>query len=739
MIMKIKTIALISLFLCIGSGIAPLTAQMSMPLIQAEKQESEGDFMILSGNVEINWEEYTIYADYLRFNTKTKEITAQGRVTMSSNETVLSGERLQFNLETKKGVMFDTHGQMPPTVSYKTNRMEQIDNDTLKFKKLDFSSCSQCVPRWKLTCTGGKIKKEKYIEMKNAVLKVKKIPLFYIPYIRYPLNKNGRATGFLFPGIGRSDRRGFFLLNSFFWAVKPNVDLTLSLDYYGKAGIGAAQEFRYLFKGMQGNVKYYYFKYKDSAILGPDEEPVGNEFYSRNKSDYLLNIEHKQRLNFLNTRIIVTVDKQSDANFLRLFSNDFDSVLRRVSKSSVNINSSYKNIKLSLSAMQTDTYYTFNNRSRTLRYLPKITLNWNQQKIWKVPGYFSLNANYSDMTRQGKSYDLDDTIYLSDVNSKRLNLNPSYTLKLLTTPWLNAKATVTSKNSFYPKSLDPETGESVDEPLHLVYNTANVELKGPIFNKIYEFKNSKIKHLIVPSVKMRYATKVKEEDRARLMPVDNFDYPLYSYVGFTLTNRLLYKGQQDTSAREILSHIISQEYYFDPELAHRYRKINDTFPAFSELKNTLRLRLFKYFNIDASASFNHSMDADKFLDNFSRMRLSIAYNNRKSFFHGNFFFNRFINVYAAPGYIFNRDSIGGNAYFDVTGFPIKLDANVNYDITDKLFRNATFKLTYDYQCIQFNAEMRLYRFQGRTETQFNIGVNFGYMGMVKDFLGTDKR
>jgi len=83
--------------------------------------------------------------------------------------------------------------------------------------------------------------------MSNVLFKIKKIPVFYVPYLRYPLTDTGRATGFLFPGIGRSNLRGFFLFNSFYWNIKPNVDLTLGLDYYGKAGIGINEEFRYLF------------------------------------------------------------------------------------------------------------------------------------------------------------------------------------------------------------------------------------------------------------------------------------------------------------------------------------------------------------------------------------------------------------------------------------------------------------------------------------------------------------
>ncbi len=706
--------------------------------IKSEVSYLENNRQIARGNVEISWEEYRIYADYIEYDPNTKDVVAQGRVTMCSNDTVLSGERLNFNLKTRSGVIYDTYGQVPPTVRYKTDKLSQVDNETLKFNKIDFTTCSQCVPRWKITCSKGKIKKEKYIEMSNIVLKIKKVPIFYLPYMRYPLNPDGKATGFLFPRLGRSDLRGFFIMNSFFWDIKPNLDLTLGVDYFSKAGIGTSQELRYLFNNVSGNIKFYYFKYKNGVILPKGTTPTSNTFYTYNNSDYYLTADHKQSLSFLNTKIIAKVDKQSDANFLRLFSSNFDSILRRTSGSSISISSSLKNMKFSASASQNDTYYTFSNESRTLRYLPVVTFNLNQQKIWKLPGYLSLDLSYASIKRQGKSYEADDVIYTTDIQTNRLNINPSYRLRLIDVPWLNTLLSFSAKNSFYPKSIDPETDEIVNKPLHLSYQTVVLDFKGPVFSKIFEFKNSKLKHLINPGITIQYVTKVNPEKRAQLIPVDNFDNPDYSYVGFYFTTRLLGKTSTQKSPTELLSYTISQDYYFDPKEANRNRQVNGVYPSFSELRNTLRLRLFKYFSVDATVNFNHyATTAPTFLDRFSRLNLSIAYTNKKSPIYGSFNYSRYINMYNTEKDYFNRDTIGGSLNVDVPGFPLKLDSKVYYDLTDKVFRNASFKISFDYQCIYFNTELKLYKYQNRIETQFDIGITLGNLGMVKDFLGLD--
>ncbi len=695
------------------------------PKIQADNQEITEKKLIASGNVEIAWEDYRIYADYLEFNQETKDLLAKGRVTMTSSETVITGERLRFNLKERTGEMYDTYGQMPPTIRYTTDKLTQVDNDTLTFKKLSFTSCSQCVPRWKITCSKGKIKKEKYVEMKHTIFKIKKIPVLYIPYIRYPVDKDGRATGFLIPNFGNSSLRGFFLLNSFFWDIKSNVDLTLNFDYYAKAGIGVAEEFRYLFKNMDGDIKFYFFKYKKDNILKTEST-----------SDYFLKMDHKQKINFLNTRIKVSIDRQSDANFLRLFSNDFDAVLSRISRSSISVDSSISNLRFSLSASQNDTYYTFANQSRSVRYFPSININLNQQKIWKFPGYLSISTSYSTINRVGKSYEEDEEILLTDISSTRMSLNPSYTLSLVKFPWLSANLSLQSKHTFYPKSRDPvNKNKIIDEPLNLQYQSANVTLKGPILSRIFEFKNGRIKHLIEPKITFSYVTKVDDEIKDRLITVDYSDFPSYSYVGFSLSTRLLYKSKRkavSASAREILSYTVDQDYYFDPALANRDRMIEGVYPEFSQLVNTLRVRPFKDFFMDASLVYNY------YRKEFTRVRFSLAYRNEESFLYGNFFYNTYINQYAKSDYVLNRETIGGRLNINIPRFPLKFNADVNYDITDREFRLGSFLLTYDYQCIQFRTELRLFRYSGRVETQFNFGVSFGNLGMVKDFLGIEK-
>lgn len=681
------------------------------------------------GNVEFIWEDYRVYADYVEYHVKEKLVVARGRVTMTSKDTVVSGEQLSLNLKDGTGLMYDVYGQMHPTVRYTADKWTRLDEDTYKFKNFRFTSCAQCVPRWRLTCTRGKIKREKYLEMTNVVLKIKKIPVLYLPYLSYPIKD--RATGFLFPVFGESDLKGFYIQNSFFWDIKDNVDLTLNFDYLSKAGMGAAEEFRYLFRNLEGYLKFYYFKYRLEEV---EEKPgsMVNIFGKESEYDYYINLKHIQRINFLDTRIVADVDNQSDPSFLRLFDNNFDRSLSNRYYSSIYLKSSLSNINFSVNARKNVTFYTFagTDTSNIVQYLPSISLDVNQQKIWKIPGYFSLNSIYESVRRSGVSYEEGEELFQPDFTSQRINLIPSYMLNILQLPWLSSTVTLQSKHSFYRKSRDPKTKKILDEPLHLNYNMVTASLKGPTFYRIYEGKKNKLKHLIEPQVEFRYSTQVEEDIKKRLVPVDYFDRPPYSYIGFGITTRFLKKsriGQE--SPTEIFSYTISQDYYFDPAEANYYRKIEGEYPVFSELSNRLRFRLVEDFSLDISLGYNY------YIKQFNRLYILLSLNKEDSFLKGSLSYTTYKNPYKESYYL-NKTYIRGDLDFNIPGFPLKFITGVDYDLTEKEFRYGSFLASYNYQCIKFNVEFRvLTRMGGTFDYQYNFGISFGDIGVVKDFLG----
>ncbi|MEN8153039.1 MAG: hypothetical protein ABFR75_03380 [Acidobacteriota bacterium] len=719
------------IFLLILLGSIYIFPEEKKPEILSVHFERSGDFIIYWKDVEVITEEYRIFADYLKYNITTKDVIAEGRVVMTSEDVSLTGDKLKFNIKEMKGEMYDVHGLMEPSVKFTVTKLEQVNREIQKFNKMTFTSCSQLVPRWEISSNKGKIRKDKYIEMRNAVLKIKKIPVFYFPYLRYPV-KDGKSTGFLFPVLGKSEKLGYIAKNSFFLNIKPNLDLTLSIDYLSRIGVGGETEFRYMTKNSSGNIKFYMFKYsEDYKDSQEDDENISDQ-------DFNLNLKHMQSFSFMNTKITADINYQSNPAFQEAFNKNYGRSYLSRFNSSFFVRSSVSNLKLSVMASRNETYYLEKNSSNVITKLPKFVVNLNQQKLGKFPGYFSLSSGFERINRSGVDYE-EEIEFQSGVTSERFSFIPSYTLKLFNLPWLSTSVDLKSKHSYYLKSRDPETKEIVNEPLHLQYNSAKITFKGPSFYKIYENSKNKIKHLLEPEINVSYSTRVSDDERARLIPMDLFDYPSYSYVNFTLNSRIFLKSKNSNSSpREIFTYTIGQKYFFDPEEANRYRTISvdnqNIYPEFSELSNKFRLRPSRFFSTDISFVYNH------YLKKFQRVSLNMNYLNPDSVLNGTLSYSLYLNPYRDEDFFLNREMIRGDLTMDIPSFPVKFHGTIDYDLTRNVFRYGNITASYNYQCINFNAEVRLITnfFTDEMYAETIFGITFGNLGLVKDFFSGNK-
>ena len=121
-----------------------------------------------------------------------------------------------------------------------------------------FTTCVQPTPRWDLHADTIVLNLDHYTLLRNVVLNVKGVPLFYLPVLYYPTKREDRATGFLLPTYGTSTLRGQSFHNAFFWAINRSQDATFMHDWFSKTGQGVGSEYRYNFGGgSDGNVRAY--------------------------------------------------------------------------------------------------------------------------------------------------------------------------------------------------------------------------------------------------------------------------------------------------------------------------------------------------------------------------------------------------------------------------------------------------------------------------------------------------
>jgi LPS-assembly protein len=129
----------------------------------------------------------------------------------------------------------------------------------------------------------------------NVVLRVKDVPVFYTPYIHFPIDDR-RQSGFLTPSFGSSSDSGVTLKTPYYFNLAPNYDATLYPTYMTERGLLLEGEFRYLTRNSTGQLGAAYLD--DSN----DDRKLQSDYQDQR---WMYSWQHKQGLN---ERLLAEVD-----------------------------------------------------------------------------------------------------------------------------------------------------------------------------------------------------------------------------------------------------------------------------------------------------------------------------------------------------------------------------------------------------------------------------------------------
>src|SRR5690606_38394870 len=149
----------------------------------------------------------------------------------------------------------------------------------------------------------------------NVTLRVKDIPVFYTPYIYFPIDDR-RQSGFLPPSFGTSSSNGFSLQTPYYFNLAPNYDATLYPTYMAKRGLLLEGELRYLTQSSEGQIGGAWLDDKE------DERKLQSDYQDQR---WLFNWQHRQGLD---GRLLAEVDYSdiSDPYYFQDLSSDLENL-----------------------------------------------------------------------------------------------------------------------------------------------------------------------------------------------------------------------------------------------------------------------------------------------------------------------------------------------------------------------------------------------------------------------------
>ncbi len=550
----------------------------------------EGDTVTLSGGVVIYYRDYAIRADKVVYHRSTSELEAEGhlQVTGGPNDAYISASRGDMRLDMHTARFFDVTGSLGVrragrTVVYSTSNPFLFSGRVLlqtgegSYKIIDgtMTNCRLPKPDWQLIAHSINVANNK-ATTKNVIFKLIGIPMFYLPYLRHPVEETGRESGLLIPVISNSSIRGLTIGEQAYIVLNRSMDMVVGTDYYSKRGWAPNGDFRYKGPGLDHvTVRWNALIDRGFEQLQTSGPQAGQSILvNQGGTDILA----AGRYDFTaETRAAVSAEYLSSYVYKLVFNDNYLQAVNSEVHSTVSLTHAHDGLVPSayLERLQNFASSTEGDEVRIL-HLPSLRFDVLNEPLHTSPFYWGMGSSVSYLGRSEYGFHVR--------NLGRFDLYPHLSLPLVGGGW-SVVPEVALRETFYTGSQNPDlTGANggtptvSHDPLSRGDVEASVDVRPPTLERDFKIGDHVLRHVIEPELMYRFVGGIGV--KARNVPLfDPTDIATdTNEVGYTLTQRFYMKstnaqpcaptGETATACpaqpREWASWEVTQKYFLNP-------------------------------------------------------------------------------------------------------------------------------------------------------------------------------
>ena len=462
----------------------PLPANQVPVNIKAKKIHAVADTISYQGDVQLTQGIKYLAADELTYYKEANKAAATGNVNFISGEMTLYSDSIETRLDNDQTTLqqaeYQFHGQGGRGSA---QRIYDNGEDLYEFKSSSYSACPPGDNTWSLDSTTLYIDNEEGVgSAYNAILRIKDVPVFYLPYVTYPVSDK-RRTGLLFPTYEISDTNGSTITQPIYINIAENMDATLTPIYMEKRGTLLATEYRYLFDTGTGKIAAEYL----------DNDRI------RDENRYLYHWDHK--VNFAeNWNLTTDYSKVSDDYYFSDITTDYGSRSDNQLLQTAKLSFTETNWN---SELEVRDFQILGSGDTPHKVLPKLAVSAYQPLDWK-----SLHLDwYSEISHFEHD---DDDVY----TGTRIHLQPKLSLPLYyDSLFINTE--LKYMLSYYQQTL-PDTNkedwyDDLDETATRYIPSFKIH-SGINFERDLTAFNSKYKQTLVPQIQYLYVPYQDQSD-----------------------------------------------------------------------------------------------------------------------------------------------------------------------------------------------------------------------------------
>ncbi|OQW48611.1 MAG: hypothetical protein A4S09_04220 [Proteobacteria bacterium SG_bin7] len=488
----------------------------------------------LKGKVNFAFGNKKLSADSAEIWYKSKLIVANGNAEIASDSFAMQGERIEYDYGNDVGNIFN--GQVKSgKVTFKGEKLEKKGESDFSADYGVYTACDCDPPTWSFSGHNIDAGVGSYAYVKWPILRVANFPIFALPYIVVPL-KSSRQTGLLLPTYESTSEGGSTIGEGFFWAINQSQDSTLTLKNYELRGLKTMLEYRQrysqnsLFEMNGGYLSdravYQIPRYTKNGKIDKSHD----RWYFKANQYLELPENYTQRLN---------LNLASDLQYILDFPQDLGGAGEPALENHYSITKKHDDVLFLLdSTMYTNLLEekSISNNDDAVHRLPEIRFSFLERPIGNTGFSFKLDSQYVNFARNSLAWDdvcdwgsgdteggnssfcktgiddspskefrrkkraLPDGTFSPDYDflrtGQRLDFQPTISYTFRAGQALDIVPSISYRETYYQFPLSATDFESTFSRRYL---QTQISSRFKTY-RIYEGKENKIKHEIVPEI-----------------------------------------------------------------------------------------------------------------------------------------------------------------------------------------------------------------------------------------------
>ncbi len=524
------------------------------------------------GHVVITYQNMKLTCDKIVVFVDTKDAYAEGKVILTQAGDTFSGERMNYNFDTKRGTMIDSK----MVVKQWYGAGEQVDkNSDKKFMMYNgyVTTCDLPNPHYRIQGSKISIYLKDRIIIHNAVMLVGNFPIFYFPYYSHSLNDD-KSIFTIIPG--RKKEWGSYVLTSWRIFKDEQSHANIHLDEREKRGMAGGFDYFYNTTDFgQGKLSTYFVDDKNG------QKPIAQRSTEQRNR---VQLKHQWQVS-PDTQAILEYHKYSDVNFIKdFFRREYD--IDNQPASYVSVIKTKPEYTLSFYARQQANHF-----ETVIEKMPEVLLDVKNTQFKETDFYYKGQQTFSQFNRKyGEQNTTDDLTRFDTYNQI------SYVKKVL--GWLNLSPYIGMRDTYYSKDINGN-----DHLFRTIaYSGLDVSTK---FYRAFDIETNfwnldihKLRHIITPTINYSYIN----DPSTHSYDLTNFDaidsITRTNAAIFSLENKLQTKRPTGKNKKlenvDLLTFILSTNYDFTA------RQMTN----FTNVTGDLELTPYPWLRLESDANYN---------------------------------------------------------------------------------------------------------------------------------------